>query len=107
MALYIAPYLIVMKRNIPLLGFFIGAVLPLLGMVIVYFILFRNASFGDFFRGLLNDKQVAAKVLSLSLLLNIIPFIFYTNKRLDLTARGILVATMLYFLVFVLLKFVL
>ena len=102
----LALYFSIMKRNVPVLGFLIGAVMPIIGLYLVSLIFKNGASFGDFFKMLRHSHDQAAKVLSLAILLNILPFIFYTNKRLDLTARGILVATMLYAVLIVLLKFV-
>ncbi len=95
-----------MKRNMPLLGFVIGFLMPLLGMIVIYLVKFPGTQFNEFIRILTRNFDVAAMVLSLSILANIIPFIYYTNKRLDLTARGILIATMLYAVLIVLLKFV-
>ncbi len=95
-----------MKRNVPLLGFVIGAILPLLGMFIVYLILFQGVDFNQFLKNLRHQPSQAAKVISLGILINVIPFIFYTNKRLDLTARGIFIATMLYAVFMLLIKFV-
>ncbi|HEY1032221.1 MAG TPA: hypothetical protein VGD89_10655 [Flavipsychrobacter sp.] len=95
-----------MKRNVPLFGFAAGVVMPVIGFFIVYLILFHNYSFGDFTRYLMRTHDKAATVLSLSILMNIIPFIFFTNKRLDLSARGVLIATILYAVLIVLLKFV-
>ncbi len=80
--------------------------MPLIGLLIVFLILGQGVTLGDFCKGLMHSHKQAATVLSLSILINIIPFIFYTNKRLDYTARGILIATMLYALLIVLLKFV-
>ncbi len=94
-----------MKRNVPLLGFLIGAILPLIGIFIVYLILFRSIAFPDFVKDMIHMPTQATKVISLGILINILPFIFYTNKRLDLTARGIFVATMLYAVVMLLIKF--
>lgn len=72
----------------------------------MYMIRFKaQYSFPDFLGILWRQRQVASSVFSLSLLANIIPFIYYTNKRLDHTARGILVITILYAVVCVLLKF--
>ena len=102
----LALYFRLMKRNVPILGFIIGIIMPVIGMLLVYLILFHNSSFGDFFKVLRHSHDEAAKVLSLSILLNILPFIFYTNKRLDLTARGILIATILYAVLIILLRFV-
>ncbi|HEY9178280.1 MAG TPA: hypothetical protein VIN07_11335 [Flavipsychrobacter sp.] len=95
-----------MKRNVSLLGLIIGLLLPVVGIFIVYLIMYGGNSFESFFNALKHNFDTAALVLSLSILINIIPFIYYTNRRLDLTARGILIATMLYAVVIVLLKFV-
>ncbi|MCB0700992.1 MAG: hypothetical protein H6551_09080 [Chitinophagales bacterium] len=95
-----------MKRNVSILGLLIGLLMPMLGIFIVYLIKFQGVSLGDFASALVRDFDQTAKILSLSILANIIPFIYYTNRRLDLTARGILIATMLYAVLIVLLKFV-
>ena len=96
-----------MKRNVPIFGLLIGLLTPVVGFIIVYFI-FRSSAqpLGDFTRNLVNNHDMASKVLSLSLLLNLLPFILYTNKRLDYTARGILVATILYAVFIILIKYV-
>lgn len=95
-----------MKRNVSILGFIIGLLAPLLGVLIMYLVKFRADSVNTFIQKLVHNTDAAASVLSLSVLVNIIPFIYYTNRRLDLTARGILIATLLYGVVFILLKFV-
>jgi hypothetical protein len=95
-----------MKRNVPLLGFIFGLVAPLAGMLVVYGILFRGMTFEGFLTRFTSDPQVAAKVLTLSILANLIPFLYFTNRRLDLSARGVFIATMLYAVAIVLLKFV-
>ncbi len=95
-----------MKRNVSLLGLIIGLIVPLAGMLIMYLVKFGGQSFDSFFKILTHNFDTAALVLSFSILANIIPFIYYTNRRLDLTARGILIATMLYAVLIVLLKFV-
>ena len=95
-----------MKRNVPILGFIIGLLMPMIGVIIMYFLKFSDINFGNYVSGLFENGKLGAMVLSLSSLLNIIPFLYYTNKRLDNTARGVLVATMLYFVLFILLKFV-
>jgi hypothetical protein len=85
-----------MKKNIALFGFFIGAILPLLGMVLVYFLKFNGVGFTPFIKAFFADGKIAAKILMLSVLINLIPFIYYTNRRLDLTGKGIFIATMIY-----------
>ena len=61
---------------------------------------------GNFFKVLFDDHNTAALMLSFSLFANLIPFIYYTNKKLDQTAKGILIATMLYAVLIVMLKYV-
>lgn len=95
-----------MKRNVSILGFIIGLLAPLLGVLIMYLVKFGGESVGSFIQILVHNTDAAAMVLSLSILANIIPFIYYTNRRLDLTAKGILISTMLYAVLIVLLKFV-
>ncbi|HYD23005.1 MAG TPA: hypothetical protein VEB40_16090, partial [Flavipsychrobacter sp.] len=73
-----------MKRNVSLLGLVIGLLLPIVGMFIVYLVMSRGSSFGTFISTMKTDFDAAALILSLSILINIIPFIYYTNRRLDL-----------------------
>lgn len=80
--------------------------MPVIGIFIVYLVMRNDTSLPVFLREMFNRNKEAALVLTLALLLNIVPFIYYTNRRLDLTARGILVATVLYGVFIVLLKYV-
>jgi len=95
-----------MKRNIPILGFIIGLFLPIVGLVVMYFLWGNHQGFFEFVRMLTHLKGMAGKVFTLSLLANLIPFVFYTSKRLDLTAKGIFIATMIYAVIIVFIKFV-
>jgi magnesium-transporting ATPase (P-type) len=95
-----------MKYNKPVYGFLMGALLPLAGVLITYAIKYNQFPFREFISALFENKKDAATVLSLSILINLLPFIYCTNKRYDFTARGVLVATMLYAVLIVLLKFV-
>jgi amino acid permease len=94
-----------MKRNFPIFGLIIGLLLPLLGFYIVYLLLFEGTTLSGFFSSMVSNPKVASKVLSLGILINLIPFVYYTNKRLDLTARGLFVATMLYVVFILLIRF--
>lgn len=94
-----------MNRNVPLLGFIIGLIFPILGLVIVNYTLLHGETMQAFMHTMLAMHDVASKVVSLSLLTNLIPFVYYTSKRLDHTAKGIFVITMVYVVIAVLLKF--
>ena len=95
-----------MNRNAPIFGLILGIIFPILGMVVVFLLLGSGNTFGGFVEGMIANHKTAGKVLSLSIIANIIPFIFFTSRRLDYTARGILIATMLYAVLIVLLRFV-
>lgn len=95
-----------MNRNVPIFGMLLGILFPVIGLLVVFLIGRSGNTFGGFIEGLMANHKVAAKVLSLSLIANLIPFIYYTNRRLDYTARGILIATMLYAVLIILLMFV-
>jgi len=95
-----------MKRNVPILGFVIGLILPALGVFIMFLLWGHGEGFGEFLSSLTRLRGMASKVLTLSLLINLIPFVYCTSKRIDLTARGIFIATMLYALVVVFIKFI-
>lgn len=95
-----------MRKNNAAFGLIIGLFAPIIGMMIAYLIWFRAYTPDAFLNRVFSDGAIAAKVITLSVIINVLPFIFYTNRRLDLTGRGILVATMLYGVLFLLLKFV-
>jgi len=89
-----------------MLGFVIGLVLPILGLVIMKFLWYRHDTFNEFYHTLIYSHSVLTKVLTLSLLLNLVPFIYANSKRLDYLMRGVVIATVLYALVIVLLMYV-
>jgi len=62
--------------------------------------------FGAYFSTIFHNGRFGSIIISLSVLLNVIPFLYYTSKRLDYTARGLVIATMLYFVLMVLIKYV-
>jgi len=88
-----------MKRNTPIFGFLIGLVLPVIGFMIMYLWwgkFTHHMGFGEFVSSISADHKAFAKVLTMSLLINLIPFAYCNTKRLDLISRGIFVITMIY-----------
>lgn len=102
----LATYLVDMKRNVPVLGFIIGALLPILGIFLFHLAVDAHQSMGSFIDSLMHQHQLAAKVLTLSILINLIPFLFFTSRKLDYAARGVFIATMLYVVFILLIKYV-
>ena len=95
-----------LKRDIPIIGFIIGLILPMVGVILMYFKWGNHEGISQFLRSLTHQRGMASKVLTLSLLTNIIPFVYCTYKRYDYIMRGILIATMIYALLIVLIMFV-
>lgn len=102
----LAGIFICMKRNVAALGLVLGLLMPMIGVVIMYLAKFSSEGFSSYITAIFNNGKFGFMVLSLSLLLNLIPFIYFTNKRLDLSARGVLIATMLYAVLMILLRYV-
>jgi len=95
-----------MRFNVPIVGFIIGLALPLLALVGFYAWRGNQDGIGHFMSSLTYQKGMAAKVVLLSVLVNLIPFTWFNMKRLDYAMRGIFLATMLYALLVIMLMFV-
>ncbi len=95
-----------MKRNVAALGLALGIIMPMIGVLIMFLVKFQNEGFGPYVEAIFTKGKFGFMVLSLSLLLNLVPFIYFTNRRLDLSARGVLIATMLYAVLMILIRYV-
>ena len=95
-----------MRINVPIVGFLIGLFLPLLGLMLMYLWWGHHEGILMFVKSLTYQKGLASKVCTMSLLVNLVPFVYFNMKRLDYAMRGIVIATMLYALFVVMLKFV-
>ncbi len=91
-------------------GIFIGLIFPMSGVLLLYFFWgngdFKSycTMFFDTHNYLRIDK--ASKVLSLSMITNLIPFFHFLNKKKYLSARGILCSMFIYGIIILLYKFV-
>jgi hypothetical protein len=85
-----------MKLNVPIIGFVIGMLLPFGGLKLIQLTKFSTTPYFSLIRELLHQPTSAFPVFSLSLLANLLPFMYFTSKKQDLAARGIFIATMLY-----------
>jgi hypothetical protein len=95
------------KCNKLYIGLIIGLVLPLItSWVIFYFRFGDRLSIADFISRLMDAKSFT-KLLSLSVLPNLVMFMIALKLERLLAARGIVTATVLYAIVIVVLRFVL
>ena len=96
--------MILTKDNFKL-GIVLGFLAPILGIVCFYLINFSSAKFINFLEVMLTLKSFFSAVITVSLVANGAIFTIYTNTDRDETARGIFVATMVYALVCLILKY--
>ncbi len=89
------------------LGLAFGALAPVLGFLIYYFVKYRLFSFRDFLNLLLEQRNHITAITSISLLANAVLFTLYINAGKDQTAKGIFVTTVLYGIAALLVKLIL
>ena len=97
--------------NVAALGLLVGILFPVVAILVLYFFWPTSGTFGDYMHTFVSvhnsyDMNKASKVLSLSMIANLIPFYFFLNKKQFLAVRGILMSMVLFFLLFVLYRFV-
>ena len=97
--------MILTKDNLKL-GLVLGLIGPVLGLIVVYFIKYREPAFADFFELFINTKSMITAIGSLSLLANVVLFTLYVNTNRDHTAKGIFIVTLIYGIGILLLKVV-
>lgn len=95
-----------MRLNQPIVGLVIGLIMPLFGLIVVYFVLANGMSFEDFLSHTSASNDFAGKVITLSVLANLLPFLYFNRRRLDYTVKGIVIATILFMVLFIYVKFV-
>jgi hypothetical protein len=96
----------IFKKDNFIFGLILGFLAPLIVLLFFKFTKFESYSFNEVFEFLLNESgfRTLSALLSISLLGNAILFTVYINNRIDKTAKGIFVTTLLYGLVILLIK---
>ena len=91
----------------PVWGFLLGFILPLLGAVLVYFLLFRSdLSFDQFVMVLFKEPRQAAKVLSLAILPNMLALMYFNRRKATEMVRGLMAVNVIWIVLFILQRFV-
>jgi len=96
-----------LKKDNFILGLILGFLAPLLGIVLFYLIKFSAFSFKEFLEVLVAWKSFFTAVITVSLIADGAIFTIYINTERDQTARGIFVATMVYTIICLILKYAL
>ena len=85
-------------------GLALGFLTPILAMFAYYLIQFRLFKLSEFFQVMLQQKSLMSGIISISLIANAVVFTLYINKQIDKTARGIFIATCIYALLALVVK---
>lgn len=96
------------KKDSLKLGIVYGFLGPVLGLVIYYFAAFytKYVGFGEFLGYLKQYRTLLTGVSSISLVANAVLFTIFINTRRDKTAKGVFVATLIYGIAVLVLKFI-
>ncbi len=96
-----------LKKDNLVLGLILGFLAPFVGVLCFYLAKFTSMSFWEFLQILVLWKSFFTSVITVSLLADGIIFTIYVNTGKDQTARGIFIATLIYAIVSLVLKYVL
>ena len=85
------------KTNINQLkyGFIPGLVFPLIMLLLMYFIRYREVGIIHYLENLWHF-QILMKLMTLFVLPNLVLFLFFFRRKQDMAARGVLMATFVY-----------
>lgn len=92
------------KFNHLIIGFIIGLLAPTIGITIFYFTKFESIGISEFLKISVEEKMLSP-LLSLSAVINLGVFYLFIQFDKLKTGRGIILATFIYGLAIVLLKF--
>lgn len=96
----------IFKKDNLSLGIIMGLVVPLISLVIYYFVKFYPLySMGEMFDAFRTNKRLVTAISIPCLFLNVILFTIYINSRKDKTAKGIFASTLVYAIASLLFKF--
>ncbi len=87
-------------------GILLGLLAPFAGFAGYYLMRFRLFTLKEFWQVLMMQKSLLSGIISLALIVNVIVFTLYINKRIDKTATGIFIVTCVYAVIALLLKWI-
>lgn len=93
-----------MKNDITIIGLIIGLVAPLIVMFGFWKYQFGHTSLKGFYEVMVDSGNLPG-LISIGLLGNLAAFFLFYRQKLDVSARGVIMATFLYGLIIVVLKF--
>lgn len=95
----------IFNRNNRRFGLLLGALTPLLGVVVYYYWKIYPNSWSTFMQYLGTEKRLLSSLTVVCLLFNVGIFTYYVNTQRDETGKGIFAATLVYAIASLLVKF--
>ncbi|SKA20071.1 hypothetical protein [Sediminibacterium ginsengisoli] len=86
----------IFKRDQLTLGLILGFIAPVFGLFGYYLLKFRLFTLKEFFQVLGMQPSLLTGIISLALIANAVVFTLYINAHKDKTAKGIFIATCMY-----------
>jgi hypothetical protein len=99
--------ILMLKKDNLKLGIVLGFLAPVVGFFAYYLIKFRLFTFQEFLHVLRVQPSLLTGIISLALIANAVVFTIYVNQQKDKTARGIFIATCIYALITLTIKWLL
>lgn len=96
-----------MIRNNYFFGFFLGIIIPLLGIFMVYLLRYSgdNVTIGRFLSLMRDNPRTISSTVSLGLIACIPLFTYYRNRKLYKTLYGIFAAVAIYAVIVIIYRF--
>ena len=93
-----------MSKDNTIIGLLVGLIAPLIVMLGFWQVQFGHTSLIGFYEVMVQSNNLPS-LISIGLLGNLAGFFLFYRLKLDVSARGVIMATFLYGLVIVILKF--
>ena len=95
----------IFKKDNFWLGTFLGLVAPVIGFFIFKLVKYNKFSLREMYQWMMMNHNLITAYISVSLFANAILFTLYVNAKIDRTAKGIFLVTVIYAVVALLIKY--
>jgi len=93
------------KKDSWLLGCVLGLAGPVIGFLIFKLLKYHNFTLKEMYQWMTLNHNLITAWISISLFANALLFTLYVNARIDRTAKGIFIVTLIYAIAALLIKF--
>ena len=95
----------IFKKDNFWLGIFLGLVAPVIGFFIFKLVKYNKFSLSEMYQWMMLNHNLITAYISVSLFANALLFTLYVNAKIDKTAKGIFVVTVIYAVAALLIKY--